>query len=684
MISLFNNLVRIWQTVLVMSLCATIISGVIMLVKCVAGRRLSVRSHALIWLLFTVALVLPLSLISERLLDESSPAAKIWAPVSQVISPLIAEPIPVPGQSKEPSTPDQPGTSLATSGSETTIPIPSGQTVGLLAQLNPAQIIWLTAGLIWLAGSLTLAAIYTYSYVKTGQLVRRNGQHPGLDRQDRLAGLAKHMGLKQSIQLRLLPGAIGPFVFGIRRCQIVLPNELLGRLDEQALDTILIHELVHLKHRDHWLRLLQCLAQSLHWFNPVCWLALRWQQRDCEYYCDESTIRLVQNKSRASYAQLLLTTAALPVQNRDGQSMPPSLLAASFVESNLQGRIKKVLHENKASALVALASALAVVLAGCMLFPGLSATQTQDTTAPTTELTVIPSDTTQSTQPTSLITQPAPTPTLGAQENLALMAEQLTLVFKSGNTASLKPYIAHGLITDDASLNRKAEIIMAIYNQYIAPTGENHLEPYMNPHDTSGVYTMIAWVGDIQNNEGSGSGVGLYQAEIVGNQLKIKLLSSQALAEYLPEHQVERSGVFLNLDDLTTESTLQTFFSGLPYVRGESHTFVIDEDQPMQKHAYGRNLIDTIGANSQLLSGFSGTIVAMDLFEGAFTLSGKVRIGDTLTEVLAAWPILEDFCLASVGSEPAYDLILEVYPDTLVLLFKAGKLVQIHLQQFLD
>lgn len=125
------------------------------------------------------------------------------------------------------------------------------------------------------------------------------------------------------------------------------------------------------------------------------------------------------------------------------------------------------------------------------------------------------------------------------------------------------------------------------------------------------------------------------------------------------------------------------YLSGLQYTRGESHKLEIDEDQPMQKHYFGQNLIDLIGEKSQQKDGF-GRIVAMDLSEGDFTLDGQVKLGDSLDQVLAAWPILEDRCDEITGSNPEAEGYLQVYPDTLVLTFREGKLVQIHIQEFMD
>ena len=60
-----------------------------------------------------------------------------------------------------------------------------------------------------------------------------------------------------------------PFLLGIFDPRIYLP---VGLPQEQRA-YVLAHELVHLKRRDYLVKTLAWLAVSLHWFNPLVWLA---------------------------------------------------------------------------------------------------------------------------------------------------------------------------------------------------------------------------------------------------------------------------------------------------------------------------------------------------------------------------------------------------------------------------
>src|SRR5699024_163847 len=61
-------------------------------------------------------------------------------------------------------------------------------------------------------------------------------------------------------------------------------------LSEPELGFVLAHERAHLRRRDHIWKPLGWLLLSVHWFNPLVWLAYALFCRDVEYACDESVV----------------------------------------------------------------------------------------------------------------------------------------------------------------------------------------------------------------------------------------------------------------------------------------------------------------------------------------------------------------------------------------------------------
>lgn len=77
-----------------------------------------------------------------------------------------------------------------------------------------------------------------------------------------------------------------PFILGLFRPRIYLPSDL----SEPELGFVLAHERAHLRRRDHIWKPLGWLLLSVHWFNPLVWLAYALFCRDVEYACDESVV----------------------------------------------------------------------------------------------------------------------------------------------------------------------------------------------------------------------------------------------------------------------------------------------------------------------------------------------------------------------------------------------------------
>ena len=126
------------------------------------------------------------------------------------------------------------------------------------------------------------------------------------------------------------------FVFGILKPKIYLPLHL----SDSEKRYIIAHEKGHIAHGDHILKPLAFLVLSVHWYNPLVWLAYRLFTRDIEYACDETVLSGLSENEHADYAAVLLKSAA-----RGHLMISP----AAFGESDVKGRIRTVLDYRKPS-----------------------------------------------------------------------------------------------------------------------------------------------------------------------------------------------------------------------------------------------------------------------------------------------------------------------------------------------
>ena len=93
-----------------------------------------------------------------------------------------------------------------------------------------------------------------------------------------------------------------PFVLGIIKPQIYLPYAIT----ESDMANVIAHEQAHIHRKDHWWKPIGFLLLSVHWFNPVLWLAYILLCRDIEAACDEKVIKHMEKDEMRAYSTALL------------------------------------------------------------------------------------------------------------------------------------------------------------------------------------------------------------------------------------------------------------------------------------------------------------------------------------------------------------------------------------------
>jgi hypothetical protein len=135
-----------------------------------------------------------------------------------------------------------------------------------------------------------------------------------------VADIAKRLGLSRSPEVLLVPGPVSPMLWCLLGpARLIVPADLLERLDAPQREALLAHELAHLRRRDHWVRLLELLAIGLYWWHPVVWWAKKGLREAEEQCCDAWVVRLLPEAAK-SYAVALLETVNFL---SDAVALPP-------------------------------------------------------------------------------------------------------------------------------------------------------------------------------------------------------------------------------------------------------------------------------------------------------------------------------------------------------------------------
>lgn len=129
-------------------------------------------------------------------------------------------------------------------------------------------------------------------------------QKPSIDLKLFTIDKAHHFGIKQKVQLWYSSTIKTPVTFGFFKPIILLPVALVNQLSLQQTETLILHELTHIKANDYLLNWFLILTESIFFFNPFIIIACKKIRLEREKVCDSTVIAF--NYSPLLYAETLL------------------------------------------------------------------------------------------------------------------------------------------------------------------------------------------------------------------------------------------------------------------------------------------------------------------------------------------------------------------------------------------
>jgi beta-lactamase regulating signal transducer with metallopeptidase domain len=223
---------------------------------------------------------------------------------------------------------------------------------------------------IWIGGAGVVASLWLVRFVRVKRMLRNAepAPEPMVALVRRLAGVA---GVKRIPETLIVDDRISPMIWCGLKPRLVIPRALWGELDARCQCAVIVHELSHLRRRDHRLCILESLIGLVYWWHPVAWWARRRLRDEAEACCDAWVTTLLPGGRRA-YAEALVATKSFLCT--PGLSGAPGLGVVSGRTRQLARRLTMVMTQRVAprASLLGLAFALAIGAAGMFVMPGLA------------------------------------------------------------------------------------------------------------------------------------------------------------------------------------------------------------------------------------------------------------------------------------------------------------------------
>ncbi len=266
----------LFYTVLEISVSVSVVVLVVLLLTPVLKKRFTAKWRYWVWLLLAVRLLIPLNFHMPQ------PAVQIPVPQKAVMiqnaAPQTAQNVVTPAPTNQASQPDT-------------------------AQPVTASELLVAA---WVAGAAVFLLSRFTGYFAFLHMVRR-WSHPvrELEAREVLQSQKEEMGIRHGLVFLRCKRISSPMMVGFFRPMLLLPET---DYPEEELRLILKHELIHWKRHDVWYKLLLCLANAIHWFNPVIWLMVRRAEENTELVCDSEVVKGFGTDYRRRYGETILSS----------------------------------------------------------------------------------------------------------------------------------------------------------------------------------------------------------------------------------------------------------------------------------------------------------------------------------------------------------------------------------------
>lgn len=324
--------VEIIKLILSMTFTGSIISFFLFILKPIIKNKLPKSFQYYMWFSVVIALMLPVSKIIEiPISNHSAMSTKSMYAIAQWISDTASE---------------KPINLVFTSQNEN--------------EQNIRQITYFpsTAVILFVFWQLGMILVLGFNIICYVSYVRRLNKHNiSTDRQE-IELLNNLLERKNILRLYKNPIVKTPISIGFFRPAVILPNQ---KYEDMKLRNILMHEIIHIKRYDIFIKWLLIFVGAIHWFNPLIYFVCREMNKACELACDESVIKRFDISEKQQYGDTLIAVAAGSIRK-----MPFSVTMFDD-KKNLKERLDAIMKHKKHSKRTVIAASVILVTIVCAI-----------------------------------------------------------------------------------------------------------------------------------------------------------------------------------------------------------------------------------------------------------------------------------------------------------------------------
>jgi beta-lactamase regulating signal transducer with metallopeptidase domain len=208
----------------------------------------------------------------------------------------------------------------------------------LLPQGPDVQLPYVICTYIYLAG-IPIVLIRSAISIRYLRFMRKSGTPVQEDWLVRFNLLKTTLGIQRKVAFLETKKLNTPALIGFMKPVVLIPAGMLTNLSVSQVETILLHELFHLRRFDTLVNVVQVIIENLLFFNPAVWALSKLVRHEREKCCDDRVIGSCENP-------LIYAKALYQLAGKDHQLSKLAPGAGGSDQIQLYTRIKRILNQH--------------------------------------------------------------------------------------------------------------------------------------------------------------------------------------------------------------------------------------------------------------------------------------------------------------------------------------------------
>ena len=188
---------------------------------------------------------------------------------------------------------------------------------------------------VWVCGVVVVLVVWCGGWLRVTRTLRRARRvERGREAEILRRVEAAIGGRRRTVTLMLSRELMEPGMLGIWRPVLIWPERLSERLDDEHIEAIVAHELMHAMREDNFTAALHMIVEAVFWFHPMVWWMERRMVEERERACDEAVVAM--GSRPGVYAESLLKACRFCVES-------PLVCVAGITGADLAARVRAIM-----------------------------------------------------------------------------------------------------------------------------------------------------------------------------------------------------------------------------------------------------------------------------------------------------------------------------------------------------